>query len=92
MNRIEDILTPKEAGFVTIRSHRPGDIGYVIHRHGVIYAREYGFNTEFDAYVAGGMADFIDNKPLGNIFGLQSAGIVLQGPWLLCATMPIRPN
>ncbi|MCG8549606.1 MAG: helix-turn-helix domain-containing GNAT family N-acetyltransferase [Desulfobacterales bacterium] len=65
MNQIEDILTPKEAGFVTIRSHRPGDIGYVIHRHGVIYAREYGFNTEFDAYVAGGMADFIENKTPG---------------------------
>ena len=62
MNRIEEILKPKEEGLVTIRSHRPGDIGYVIHRHGVIYAREYGFNEAFDAYVAGGMAGFIENK------------------------------
>lgn len=62
MDRIEEILKPKAAGLVTIRSHRPGDIGYVIHRHGVIYAREYGFNTEFDAYVANGMAGFIKNK------------------------------
>nr|WP_320192387.1 helix-turn-helix domain-containing GNAT family N-acetyltransferase [uncultured Desulfobacter sp.] len=62
MNRIEEILTPQKAGFVTIRSHKPGDIGYVIHRHGVIYAREYGFNAEFDAYVASGMAGFIENK------------------------------
>ncbi|EFK06464.1 acetyltransferase, GNAT family [delta proteobacterium NaphS2] len=62
MGRIEEILTPKKGGLVTIRSHRPGDIGYVIHRHGVIYAREYGFNAEFDAYVANGMAAFIENK------------------------------
>lgn len=65
MDRIEEILTPKEAGFVTIRSYKSGDIGYVIHRHGVIYAREYGFNVEFDAYVAGGMAGFIENKTPG---------------------------
>lgn len=64
MERIEEILRPKEGGLMTIRSHRPGDIGYVIHRHGVIYAREYGFNAEFDAYVANGMAGFIQNKSL----------------------------
>ncbi len=62
MTRIEEILKPKEGGLVTIRSHKPGDIGYIIHRHGVIYAREYGFNVDFDAYVASGMADFIENK------------------------------
>ncbi|WP_321493115.1 GNAT family N-acetyltransferase [uncultured Desulfobacter sp.] len=62
MTRIEEILKPKEGWIVTIRSHKPGDIGYIIHRHGVIYAREYGFNSDFDAYVARGMADFIENK------------------------------
>lgn len=62
MTRIEEILKPKEGGIVTIRSHKPGDIGYIIHRHGVIYAREYGFNVDFDAYVTSGMADFIENK------------------------------
>lgn len=62
MTRIEEILKPKEGRLVTIRSHKPGDIGYIIHRHGVIYAREYGFNVDFDAYVASGMADFIENK------------------------------
>lgn len=62
MDRIEETLKPKESGLVAIRAHRPGDIGYVIHRHGVVYAREYGFNEAFDAYVAGGMAGFIENK------------------------------
>jgi DNA-binding MarR family transcriptional regulator/GNAT superfamily N-acetyltransferase len=62
MDTIEQILDPdrKRPALVTLRSHRPGDIGYVIHRHGVLYAREYGFNHEFDAYVAKGMADFVE--------------------------------
>jgi GNAT superfamily N-acetyltransferase len=49
----------KPSHTVTLRNHRPGDIGMVIHRHGVLYAREYGFNHEFDAYVALGMGNFI---------------------------------
>jgi len=61
MTTIEKILDPdtSPSSLVTLRSHRPGDIGMVIHRHGVLYAREYGFNHEFDAYVALGMAGFI---------------------------------
>jgi DNA-binding MarR family transcriptional regulator/GNAT superfamily N-acetyltransferase len=62
MDTIEEILDSEKPGtdLVTLRSHRPGDIGTVINRHGVLYAREYGFNHEFDAYVAGGMARFIE--------------------------------
>jgi DNA-binding MarR family transcriptional regulator/GNAT superfamily N-acetyltransferase len=62
MGTIEKILEGETSGsnLVTLRSHRPGDIGMVIHRHGVLYAREHGFNTEFDAYVALGMAKFIE--------------------------------
>ena len=61
MGTIEEILDPgkRQSPLVTLRPHRPGDIGMVIHRHGVLYAREYGFNHEFDAYVALGMARFI---------------------------------
>jgi GNAT superfamily N-acetyltransferase len=63
MNTIEQALDPaqRSQALVTLRSHRPGDVGYVIHRHGVLYAREYGFNHEFDAYVAKGMAEFIES-------------------------------
>ena len=62
METIEDLLEPgkSEPLLVTLRSHRPGDIGFIIHRHGLLYAREYGFNHEFDAYVARGMAGFIE--------------------------------
>ncbi|MCP4020639.1 MAG: GNAT family N-acetyltransferase [Desulfobacteraceae bacterium] len=61
METIKTILDrrKKEADCYLIRTHQPGDIGYVIHRHGILYAQEYGFNDQFDGYVAAGMADFI---------------------------------
>lgn len=37
---------------------RPGDLGYVIHRHGKLYGDEYGYGISFEGYVASGIFEF----------------------------------
>lgn len=43
----------------TLRTHQPGDMGWIVHRHGAIYAQEYGWNAEFEALVAEIAAQFL---------------------------------
>jgi DNA-binding MarR family transcriptional regulator/ribosomal protein S18 acetylase RimI-like enzyme len=44
-----------------LRAHQAGDMGWVVHRHAAMYAREWGYNAEFEALVARICADFLDH-------------------------------
>jgi DNA-binding MarR family transcriptional regulator/GNAT superfamily N-acetyltransferase len=103
MTTIEQALEPpatRQAGFL-LRSHRPGDIGWIVSRHGALYAQEYGWDISFEALVAEISAQFIrcydparehcwiaeiDGEPVGSIFLVRSSDKVAKLRLLLVDT------
>ena len=85
--------TDAPADGVTLRPHQVGDIGWVAHRQGLLYARDYGWDQTFEALVAEIAAGFVrhfnperercwiaerDGRILGSVFLVRVSDTVAQ--------------
>jgi len=60
--RLKDCTSNPSSKKWIIRHYlEPGDIGYLIYLHGILYARECGYDQNFEAYVANGLAEFVQS-------------------------------
>ena len=86
MSRIQGVLEPESLPAVELRAQQPGDLGWIVERHGAVYAEEYGLDARFEALVARICADFVDRlKP-----EREACWIAARGPERLGSVMLVQ--
>jgi len=60
MAAAQDLRT--QDSFVLRYDLKPGDLGQIVYLHGTLYSEEYGFDTTFEAYVAGPLAELVRTR------------------------------
>jgi DNA-binding MarR family transcriptional regulator/GNAT superfamily N-acetyltransferase len=95
MRTIEGLLggSRGERAAYVLRPPEPGDMGWVVHRHGVLYAEEFGWDARFEALVARVVAEYVQQydarrdrcwiadhagEPVGSVFVVKETETVAR--------------
>src|ERR1051326_7950332 len=61
MRDIEELLSSESRNpDIVLRAHRPGDMGWVVERHAVLYHEQDGWGAPFEALICGITKDFLE--------------------------------
>lgn len=84
MRTIEELLGDQQPDVgVVIREPRPGDYGWVVSRHGALYAEEYGWDKTFEGFVAKIVGEIVESSEARGWIaevGSENAGCVFVVP------------
>ena len=93
LSEVRRLLDPAPAPTVLLRPPRPGDLGWIVERHGRLYAEEFGWDGDFEVLVAGIVARFaeahdpareaawiaeVDGAPAGSVLCVRESDAVAR--------------